>query len=116
MSSVHIKMYKMNGCNEKTIEDLADTLKMEMDAELVAESRRNPGEAKTILLSFERFFFRNGSYAGLTIMLTEYGNMQTADIIGFGGGEGIFNISLGANSKLANTAAKLLLNCDFRQE
>jgi len=68
------------------------------------------------LLSFEKYFMRNGSYASLTVLLTENGNVQTADIIGSGGGEGIFNLSWGANSDFADMAERVLSKNGFAIE
>ena len=99
----------------KSIEELAAILKNEINAELVYDSPRPLDNASAWLLSFERYYFRNGSYATLTIMLTESGDQQTADIIGSGGGEGLFNISWGANSSFASMAVDLLQQCGFRE-
>ena len=60
------------------------------------------------VLTFEKFYFRNGSYASLTVVLTENNDEKTADIIGSGGGEGLFNISWGANSSFARDAENIL--------
>ena len=101
--------------NSKSIEELAAILKREIDGELVYDSPRRLDSAVAWLLSFERFYFRNGSYATLTIMLTERGNHKTADIIGSGGGEGLFNISMGANASFASMAVDLLQQCGFKE-
>ncbi|MGM9630535.1 DUF6054 family protein [Butyricicoccus sp.] len=113
MSSVSIRLH---GNNATGIEALANALKKEIDAELIAESWRSLNGVRVVLLSFERYFFRNGSYASLTVLLTESEDMQTADIIGSGGGEGLFNISWGANSDFAEMAAELLRKYDFCEE
>lgn len=105
---------KMNGNGEQSISTAAAALKNEINAELVAESRRTVGNANVVLLSFEKYYMRNSSYASLTVMLTESDGQQTADIIGSGGGEGIFNISWGANSDFADTAERILLRYGFR--
>lgn len=82
-------------------------------AELIGiRSRGAPGN-QAILLSCEKFFFRNGSYASLNVMLTEFDGVQTADIVGSGGGEGLFNISLFANSDFATGAEKVLQSYGF---
>ena len=101
--------------NSKSIEELAAILKREIDGELVYDSPRRLDSAVAWLLSFERFYFRNGSYATLTIMLTERENHKTADIIGSGGGEGLFNISMGANASFASMAVDLLQQCGFKE-
>ena len=71
-----------------------------------------PGN-QAVLLSCEKYFFRNGSYASLNVMLTEFDGVQTADIVGSGGGEGLFNISLFANSDFAGGAEKVLQGYGF---
>ena len=55
-----------------------------------------------LLLVYEKYFFRVNSYATLTILLTEQGETQTAQIVSSGGGNSMSNISLG------------LLSCSFR--
>ena len=113
MSSVNIKM---QGNKSKEIKQLANILKSEINAELVCESRRSLDDVSVILLSFEKYYMRNGSYASLTVMLTESENEQTADIVGSGGGEGIFNISWGANSEFADMAQRVLYRYGFSKE
>lgn len=113
MGSVNIKM---RGYHAGGIREIAAALKRGVNAELVSESWRSLPGASAVLLSFERYYFRNGSYASLAVMLTEQENLQTADIIGSGGGEGLFNISWGANSDFANMAAGLLQKYGFREE
>ncbi len=66
------------------------------------------------MLSVEQYYFRNDSYASLTVLLTD-GETQTADIIGFGGGGGILNLSWGANANFANRAANILTNYGFKK-
>lgn len=105
---------KMNGSGEQSINAAAAALKNEIIAELVAESIRIVDNASVVLLSFEKYYMRNSSYASLTVMLTESNGQQTADIIGSGGGGGIFNISWGANSDFADTAERILLRYGFR--
>lgn len=65
------------------------------------------------LLFLKKFFFRNGSYASLTIVLTEFGDKQTAFLVGSGGGEGIFNFSWGANRDYVKSCEKALRECGF---
>lgn len=110
------EVIKMTGNHVTGIREMARILKEELQEELISESWRNLNGASAVLLSFERYFFRNGSYASLTVMLTETADVQTADIIGSGGGEGLFNISWGANSDFADMAADLLQAHGFQRE
>ena len=98
------KTVQMIGRSPAGIKSLVSALKRDLDADLITESCRAFSGAYAVLLCFEKYYFRNNSYAGLTIMLTEEQENQTADIIGFGGGNGLFNFSLGANSNFADTA------------
>ena len=107
---------KMRGNGTVNIQRLADLLKDQIDAELISENWRGLDGFNVVLLSFERLFFRNGSYASLAILLTEYGDMQTADIVASGGGECLFNISWGANSDFADMASALLEENGFEEE
>ena len=97
------------------LQEIADRLWKDLPdmAELIGIRSRGSAGNQAILLSCERYFFRNGSYASLNIMLTEFDGVQTADIVGSGGGEGLFNISLFANSDFAGSAEKVLQGCGF---
>lgn len=94
---------------------VAETLYRELDrsAEIICFTSRGAADSQAILISGEKFFFRNGSYASLSVMLTEFDGVQTADIVGSGGGEGLFNISLFANSDFADKARQILQSCGF---
>ncbi len=105
MSGVSIQM---RGQSFDTIKEMAETLKYEVHAELISENYRSVGLVNIGILAFEKYFFRNGSYAGLTVVLTENGEEKMADIIGSGGGDGLFNISWGANQELAVDTASIL--------
>lgn len=109
---------KMIGNCTVGIDELADMLKQQIerqDAELVTESQRSGGECKVVLLVFEKYFWRTGSSAGLTILLTETDGKQTADIIGSAGGEGLFNVSWGVNADFAAIAINLLEGQGFSE-
>ena len=47
--------------------------------------RRELGEAKTMLLIFERYYFRNEENVTLAIQLAEFRGYQSADVIATGG-------------------------------
>ncbi len=108
------RVTKMTGSFEQSIDELVKILKREISGKLVTESRRDIGGCRIALLIFEKYYFRNGSYANLTVLLTETGEKQTADVIGSGGGEGIFNLSWGANSEFAEEAEGILADNGFR--
>lgn len=105
---------KMKGYYDSGIRNLADILRREIGADLISESSQEFSDGAVILLCFEKYYFRTGSYASLTILLTERESQQTADIIGSGGGAGLFNFSYGSNSDFAGSAKKTLMNYGFQ--
>jgi len=117
MPSLHMSF--RSGEKRSNIFDLGEQLKRELQdrgAEKLCESEKFIGGGAVYFLAFERFYFRNGSYASLSVMLTENGEEQTADVVGSGGGEGIFNIGLGANTNFAEMAADVLRRNGFTAE
>ena len=92
---------KMTGRKTVSIEIAAKKLKSELNAELIEESVcRLDDKATVILHVFEKYFMRNGSYAGLTVQLIENENLQIANIIASAGGEGIFNTVVNGPGKV----------------
>lgn len=114
MSSYSTKMI----CTIKQME-LSEIISclQEMNAETVYVSVRQLGEyTSAAMLAMEKLYLRNSSYASLAVMLTEKDGIQRADIVGYGGGSGMLNISLGANSEFADKAAGILEECGFEEE
>lgn len=114
MASEIIKM--QCDCKVKDIQELCDILGKEISAEFLHKKVVEMGTGTAILLAFEKYYFRTGSYTSLTIMLTEDRLVQTADIIGSGGGGGMFNFDWGSNASFANKAADVLKQYGFRIE
>ena len=115
MSSMIIKM---RGNHEKSINEVAAVLRSRIPGlfgELVTENWRHFDNCKVVLLVFEKLYLRNDNYANLTVLLTETKEEQTADIVGSGGGAGMFNWSWGANSHFAKTAVNILAENGFRE-
>lgn len=114
MSSDSIKMI----CTIKQMElDEIISCLQELNAETVFADVRQLGEyTSAAILAMEKYFIRNSSYAALAVMLTEKDGIQTADIVGYGGGGGLFNISYGANREFGEKAAYILEECGFEEE
>lgn len=102
------EIINMSGSSKSNITYAANELMSQISGELVYDSTQTIGNGEVILMVFEKFFMRNGGYANLTVMLTDDGNNKSAVIVGSGGGEGLFNISWGANSDFANEAKEIL--------
>ena len=111
MSSAIIKMKR----GSET--DLAEVSKSILDDFKgdVAELSLEVNGVKVLLLILERYYMRNGSMAVSTVQIIDSGEVQQATIIGTGGGEGLMNISLGANQDFARRVAKVLAKLGFEE-
>lgn len=111
------KIIHLHRPSRSELTDVAAAMRREMlsSAELVAENSRTVGDGQAIMLNYEKYYFRNSSYAALAVLLTDFGDIQTADIVGSGGGNGIFNISWGTNSEFADDAAGILHQMGFEE-
>lgn len=101
---------EMRSNQEKSIGELVNILKgrmTEISGELVTENWRHFDDCEVVLLVFEKLYWRNRSYANLTVLLTETEEDQTADIVGSGGREGLFNISWGCKFQFIEKFARL---------
>ncbi|MBR3357292.1 MAG: hypothetical protein IKG46_05615 [Solobacterium sp.] len=86
-----------------------------MNAELVGKEYREYSHEEVLVLVFEKYYMRSSGYGSLTVMLEDDGEEQRAVLIASGGGQGIMNISYGANRKFAESAAEILQECDFME-
>lgn len=66
---------------------------------------------KSLLLIYEKWYIRTGSYTGLVISINEAEKVQYADIIATGGKETFF--SYGAEDDFASLASEVLLELGF---
>ena len=115
MASKKIEMYSEK---KYELEELKNRIKGELDkcmladVEFKAETFRELGETKTLLLVYEKWYMRTGSYASLIIMLSEYQGYQSADIIATGGKEVYF--SFGAEGDFVKGGEEALRNLGFQ--
>ena len=107
MSAITIAMRRRG---EGDLREVAKQLWHELpqSLEIICMKEQEGRGGKAILLSCEKYFFRNGNYASLNVMLTEFDGVQRADIVGSGGGSGLMNFSWWANDELAEDAQKAL--------
>lgn len=87
---------------------------MFLDVEFKDEVFRELGGNKTLLLIFERWYIRTGSYASLVILLSEFQGYQSADIISTGGKDDFF--SWGAEGNFAKWGEEALRNLGFKSK
>ena len=115
MASKKIEMYSKK---QYELEEIKNKIKEEFDkhkfsdVEFKDEILRELGDTKTLLLIYEKWYVRTGSYTSLVIMLSEYQGYQGADIIATGGKEVYF--SLGAEANFAKLGEDALRNLGFQ--
>ena len=106
---------KKLSCTEKnkSLGELSKELKADLCSDVVCEEKMM--NDRVVLLCFEQFYFRCSSYVALSVMLTESEDCQEAVVAGFGGGDGLSNISWGANKSFASKAVKTLSKLGFAE-
>lgn len=112
MSSLTIKM---TGDSSTPIAEAVRALRQSLDGDFISEIWHDGGDTTVALLSYEKYFRRTQMYTGLTVMLTESPSAQYADIIGFGGAAGLWNISWGSNAEYAGDVIGILQSLGFRE-
>ena len=105
------KSYELEELQEK-IDERMKTNSL-WGAELKDGTLRYLGETKTLLLIYEKWFMRTGSFASLVIMLSEFNGSQCADIISTGGKVDLF--SYGAEDNFVNVGADVLKELGFEE-
>ncbi len=88
--------------------DAADVIKRGINAQLVHEERHFIGDKGLVVLVFEKFYFRNSSTAGLTVTIHDDSGTTEVTSIASAGGQGLLNISWGANASFANQVLRVL--------
>lgn len=112
MASKKITMYSEKQHEFSYLKDqICSNLKNALDADLVGETVYELGETKVMMLLFENWYLRTGSFAGLSILITEYHGCQSADIISIAGKEHLF--SLGAEADFAAHGEEILKKIGF---
>ena len=107
--------YSRLQCKEdRSLQDIIRSLNGISGAERVSTVHHTFSDGEVFLLVYEKYYFRVGGYASLTVQLAKQESLITADVIGSGGGGGIFNHSFGANRKFAKECIDILQALGFR--
>lgn len=107
---------RMTAEKQHSLQEIHQKIHLIVGAEQVAKLEYRIGEGSAWLLVYEKYFFRVGGYASLTVLLAEKEETQTADLVSSGGGEGIMNHSMGANSRFAGECVRVLEELGFAIE
>lgn len=103
----------MNADKQYSLQEIHEKIHYIKGAEQISKSVQTIHDVLVWTLAYEKYFFRAGGYATLTVTLTEYGQEQTACIVAAGGGAGIINHSFGANRGFAKDCVEVLKSCGF---
>lgn len=110
MAGTKIRMTASRAC---TLSDIRAKIHYIEGAEQVFHQEMRFDSTVVWLLVYEKYFFRINSYACLTVLLTERESQQTAQIVASGGGDTMFNNSLGANRRFAKECVQALEEAGF---
>ena len=102
-----LKLYNSDGLSEADL--VTREIYRDPQTTLMTPSTRS------VLLCYEKFFFRTNAQAALTIMISQEDNEQKVLIVAFGAGQGILGLAKGADDKFAGSAVKELEKMGFHQ-
>ena len=117
MSSA-IYYFKRQSCDElkRLSQYIIDRVREDIvSPELVVNKIEKHDIVEVLLLVFEKYYLRTSSMAVLVFQCISNGTEQTATVVGTGGGNGLFNYSMGANKKIADTFSKHLKDIGFEE-
>lgn len=64
----------------------------------------------SFVVCMEKYFFRNDNYASVTVVFENINNGNRVTIVGYGGGDGVLNLSFGANYDYAREVIDTIEN------
>jgi len=98
---------------QETLQQIHEKIHYIEGAEQISKSEYTTNGVTIWVLAYEKYYFRIGGYASMTVILTENEQEQTACIVASGGGGGIINHSYGANRNFAKACVQTLEVCGF---
>ena len=113
-TTIELNRETLTGLEEigkKIQEDLSGDF---VSSELAVRKITEVADVRVLLMVFEKCYWRNGSMAVTVVQITDSGGEQRAVVAGTGGGEGILNISFGANRDYAERISEALMRMGFQ--
>ena len=109
MATFHVQM---TAKKQHPLSILEEQLCISRNYEFCSKAEYSLAGSTVLLLTFEQYFCRAGGTISLSVLLTESGDQQTADLIATGGGEGL-SWSGGACRSFVKEVAEILASCGF---
>lgn len=104
----------MHAKKQQSLQEIHEKIHYIEGSEQISKTAQKINDVIIWTLVYEKYYFRVKGYASLIIVLTEYGQEQSACVISSGGGGGITNTSFGANRSYAKACVEVLEACGFR--
>ncbi len=95
------------------VDNLVSLLDSELAGNQVTRIDKTIASSNITLLVYEKFYMRVSSYVSLTILIVDDETGQTIELLGSGGGSGIFGVDWGANEAFAESAKHILTEKGF---
>ena len=105
---------RMTARKQESLQAIHKKIHLIEGVEQITKSTQTVNDVEIWTLVYEKYFFRTGGFTSITVVLTEFGPVQTACVVSSGGGEGVVNHSFGANRNLAKACVKALESCGFQ--
>lgn len=103
---------QMTAQKQDDLTELEHALCSNQNFEFLCRTERSLTDSHILLLAFEQTFMRAGGTISLSVLFTETGEQQTADLIASGGGEGL-GFSGGSCRSFVKEAAAILASYGF---
>ena len=104
---------RMEAKKRYTLQEIHEKIHYIAGAEQISKTAETINGVTIWILVYEKYYLRTSSYTSLTVVLTEYGQEQTACVVSAGGGGGMVNHSFGSNRNFASACVQVLESCGF---
>ena len=116
MAGKLIRMHTDKCIEAETFFEALNRLNCYGDVEEVSRVDKRFRDAEVYFIVYEKYFMRVESYVSLSILFTKTDLRSSVELVSSGGGDGLLNISWGAENSFANDCAEVLESLGFCRE
>ncbi|MBR7150585.1 MAG: hypothetical protein IKD01_06190 [Oscillospiraceae bacterium] len=116
MAGKLIRMHTDKCIEAETFFEALNRLNCYGDVEEVSRVGKRFRDAEVYFIVYEKYFMRVESYVSLSILFTKTDLRSSVELVSSGGGDGLLNISWGAENSFANDCAEVLESLGFCRE